>query len=250
MKWLLVLILATQVALGAKKYELNIDECLVRTAHRIATEQIGVTEATGKNDGPKIKAYLKVTGLPEGYPYCAAGLSWSYLQAAYELDSNKSMIPFPLTAGSQKIYDHAVKYGKNVEFKPAKYDFFTWRKKDSYLGHIGMIDSVGEKGWVHTIEFNTSPGVGNQRDGDGVWRKKRNIIHPIGRLYVRGFIGFKFTSDVCYVPPVENTIAALIPITIAAPVYKPIEYVSLENTRRERELSMLEWFFMNFINFV
>lgn len=172
-------------------YELEIDSCLHSKAFEIIEGEIGVVEATGKNDG-EVEKYLKVVGLGKGYPYCAAGISWSYLEAAKYYGQTKSIIPFPLTAGSQVIFSHAIKYGEKITRPLKRGDFFTWRQKSSYLGHIAVVDSVRKAGWVDTIEFNTSSNsAGDQRDGGGVWRKKRNLIHPLGRMMVRGFTGFK-----------------------------------------------------------
>ena len=36
------------------------------------TSQIGVREATGRNDGKQVELYLKSVGLGKGYAWCAA----------------------------------------------------------------------------------------------------------------------------------------------------------------------------------
>ena len=46
----------------------------------VAESQLHVREATGKNDGPEVAKYLRSVGLPEGYPYCAAGMAWCHEQ--------------------------------------------------------------------------------------------------------------------------------------------------------------------------
>lgn len=200
---IIILFLLLNSAYSASRYILKIDECLHEKAFEIAEGEVGVTELTGNNDGPRVGAYLRAVGLPEGYPYCAAGISWCYLEAAKFYGKTKSFIPFPMTAGSQKVYDHAIKYGKKSDsWEPVHGDFFIWRNKNSYTGHIGIVDSIMTKGWITTVEFNTSSSnSGDQRDGGGVWRKKRNLIHPLGRLMVRGFVGFnKQDSDLCIEP--------------------------------------------------
>lgn len=224
---------------SANLYELEIDSCLHSKAFELAQSQIGVTEATGKNDGPEVEAYLRVTGLGKGYPYCAAGISWCYYESAKFFGKKKSFIPFPMTAGSQVVYDHARKKGVKVKRNVKSGDFFVWRKKDSYQGHIGIIEASGEKGWVQTVEFNTSgTRRGDQRDGGGVWRKKRNLIHPLGRLLVRGFVGFKNkASDLCGVKIIEITKSE-----IHSP--KPT-YIS-----NDRNLSIFDKLFLNIRNLV
>lgn len=195
----LLIIIISSVPLYSARYELEIDKCLHTKAMEIAGSQIGVTELTGKNDGVQVEKYLKVTGLPKGYPYCAAGISWCFYEAAKFYNKPKSFIPFPMTAGSQVVYDYAKKNGMKTKNRPSVWDIFCWRKKDHYTGHVGIIDSIGQKGWVYTTEFNTSNGKkGSQRDGGGVYNRKRNVLHPLGKLMVRGFIGFKdLPSDLC-----------------------------------------------------
>jgi hypothetical protein len=196
---LLVLLFNFQIVNSTTKYVLKIDECLHNKAFEIAEGEVGVVEKTGNNDGEPEK-YLKVVGLGKGWAYCAAGISWCYYEAAKFYKKPKSFIPFPMTAGSQVVFDYAKKNGYKSSNGVESKDFFIWRKKDSFQGHIGIIDTVKEKGWVTTIEFNTSgKNDGDQREGGGVFRKKRNLIHPLSKLiYVRGFVGFeKKNSYIC-----------------------------------------------------
>lgn len=238
MKYFILILLLTLNTYGATRYELKIDSCLHNKAYEFAKGEIGVTEATGKNDGPRIKAYLKVTGLGEGYPYCAAGISWCYYQAAKFYNKPKSFIPFPMTAGSQVVYDHARKKGIRTTNDVKPQDFFIWRKKDSYQGHIGIISKVKRKGWVETIEFNTSGSKrGDQRDGGGVWRKKRNLIHPLGRLRVRGFVGFrKKPSDLCKKKLIKINKSKIITPELTT------------RTKEDRHLSILDELFLKLKN--
>lgn len=178
------------------RFVLDIDSNLVIISHTIAQSQIGVTEKTGKNDG-EVDKYMRFLGLGgRKLPYCAGGVSWSYLQGSLFLGKDRKFIPFPLSAGSQVAYDFARKNGKEDKTREIKkYDLFIWKKKDGIQGHIGMIDSVMQKGWVRTIEFNTSSNNrGDQRDGGGVWNRRRNLIQPMGFLLVRGFVGFNLVD--------------------------------------------------------
>lgn len=226
----------SKFATSRSRYVLKADSCVVTIAQDFAISQVGVTEATGNNDGPEVAAYLKVTGLGIGYPYCAAGISWSFAMAGDSLGIPRKELPVPMTAGSQIAYDHARKNGyKSESNRPEVYDLYIWRRKDSYRGHIGWCYEIGEKGWVRTVEFNTSSGSsGSQDDGQGVWLRKRNILHPLGRLRTRGFVGFKLKpSDLC-----KKDIIKIEPSEILVQ--------KMEEIRREEEeetLSPLEKFF-------
>lgn len=238
MKHLLILLLLfCSISFSKVKYILEIDSCLHEKAFEIAIGEIGVTEATGKNDGPRVEEYLRVVGLSKGYPYCAAGISWCYYKAASFYNKPKSFIPFPMTAGSQTVYNYAIKNGEKSSDNVKSKDFFIWRKKDSYQGHIGIIENVGEKGWVYTIEFNTSNNsTGDQRDGGGVWRKKRNLIHPLGRLRVRGFVGFKkIKSNLC-----KSEIITITKSNI-------VDTYNLKKLAKKEEYSILEYAYINIL---
>ena len=87
------------------------------------------------------------------------------------------------------MFNKAKQVGKKVSYKPQKNDLLFWIVTTT--GHVERIDSVLKGGWVKTIGFNTSSGTGNQRDGEGVYLRKRNIYSPLSRMRVRGIIGFE-----------------------------------------------------------
>lgn len=135
----------------------------------IAESQVGVREATGNNDGPEVAMYLFNTGLPEGYAWCAAFVSWVFQEAGIK------------TMRSARVVDW---FSKNVVYLKG------WQKEAPKLkkamlagwyypelgryGHIGII-----AGWnpgmkdIITIEGNTN-GAGS-REGEGVYRKFRPL---------------------------------------------------------------------------
>ena len=46
--------------------------------------QVGVREQGGNNHGSEVKMYLNSVGLGESYPWCAAFVSWCFLQVEIE----------------------------------------------------------------------------------------------------------------------------------------------------------------------
>ncbi len=132
----------------------------------VAESQVGVKEATGKNDGKEVRKYLRLVGLQEGNPYCAAGMSWCHEQLS---------IPNPLSAWSPAWFQanlvYVAKQKRIIPFESRKGQVFgIYYDHLQRIGHVGMI--TGET-LLHyqTIEFNTS-GAGS-REGDGVYRKIR-----------------------------------------------------------------------------
>ncbi|WP_316735753.1 peptidoglycan-binding protein [Pedobacter aquatilis] len=133
----------------------------------VATEEIGVRELTGKNDGLRVEQYLAYTGLGKGNPWCAAFVSWVY---------NKSGYSKPRTAWSPALFP-----AQRITAKPQPADvlgiYFPTLKR---IAHCGIVERcIGD--WVVSIEGNTN--VSGSREGDGVYRKWRHqkTIHTYAR---------------------------------------------------------------------
>ena len=141
---------------------------------------IGTVEEPG-NHGPEVERFLASVGLGPGYPYCAAFVS-------YCLTAGGAVLPRTRSAVAQRFISRygrrasAVKRGRCV---PAG-TIVIWKKGQGPYGHVGFVDQewCGPAGW--TVEANTSPGAGSQRDGDGVYRRWRTI-QPGNYFRIAGF---------------------------------------------------------------
>lgn len=183
-----ILLLNNSITVSQSRYILNCDTLLLNASMQVALAQIGVTEKTNKNDGIEVEKYLKSVGLGKGFPYCMAGQYYCYYEANKIL---KTVNPIPKTALANKIFDVAQKKNRKSRYIPNKHDFIVWRTPKAVTGHIERVIEVKKGGWVNTIAFNTTSGnYGNQRDGGGVYIRKRNILHPLGRMAIRGLVGF------------------------------------------------------------
>ena len=171
------------------KYELKCNKELLLNSREICISQVGIKEATGHNDGERVESYLASVGLSKGNPYCAAGQYWCFKEGARLLKLHEFLIPIHKTGSTYLMFNKAKQIGKKVSYKPQKNDLLFWIVTTT--GHVERIDSVLKGGWVKTIGFNTSSGTGNQRDGEGVYLRKRNIYSPLSRMRVRGIIGFE-----------------------------------------------------------
>src|SRR3546814_8708082 len=99
--------------------------------------EVGISEATGNNDGPRIAEYLRYCGLPEGYAWCAAFVSWVHGQAGYDKPRNAwAAALFP----SNRI----------VEDTPRQGDVFgIYIASKKRIGHCGFVDAWNDK-WCIT----------------------------------------------------------------------------------------------------
>ena len=123
----------------------------------IAQSQIGVREATGKNDGLNVAQYLAYTGEQKGAPWCAAFVSWVFGRAGFGQ---------PKTAWSPALFP-LQKRTTNIQPATVFGIYFPALKR---IAHCGFVERL-EGHWIITIEGNTN--VAGSREGDGVYRKRR-----------------------------------------------------------------------------
>ncbi len=133
-----------------------------RAALKIAIGEIaaGAGEIGGNNRGRFVKKYLQPAGLPEGNSWCAAFVSWCFLQAA---GGDRAKMPFHYSAGARNIFNQYKNKGwiiDNASMEPQPGDIAAfWRVSlPSGFGHIGIVHHYAD-GFVHTIEGNKAAKV-------------------------------------------------------------------------------------------
>jgi hypothetical protein len=136
----------------------------------VAESLVGVTELTGKNDGPLVEAILASTGNKKGDPYCAAFNYYCYREAGLaELVPKTAWSPSWV---AQPTWTRAE--GGQVP-KPAD-AFGIYFKSKGRVAHTGLVKTWGES-TVTTVEGNTNvdaaSGSASDRDGGGIWSKRR-----------------------------------------------------------------------------
>ncbi|MCX6146059.1 MAG: hypothetical protein NTW25_02245 [Candidatus Kapabacteria bacterium] len=188
---ILLLVFLTCDLSSQSKYTLPCPPLVLQNSETILISQVGVKEKTGNNDGFEVEQsqYLASVNLKRGNPYCNAGQYWCFSQVTNENPNDNPMVKSGLAIST---FNKAKKQGTKVNFKPDKHDLIVWNNKGKITGHIERIIEVGQKGWVSTVGFNTSSGMtGNQRDGGGVWKRKRNLYHFLGRMQLLGLVGWR-----------------------------------------------------------
>ncbi|MBB4106678.1 peptidoglycan-binding protein [Pedobacter zeae] len=126
---------------------------------QIAKKELGVREASGRNDGPRVAAYLRYVNIGEGSPWCAAFVSWVFGQAGYSAPRTAwSPALFPVNKRTQEV-SRAVVFGI----------YFNQLKRIAHCGFAERRDGD----WLITIEGNTN--MAGSREGDGVYRKRRAL---------------------------------------------------------------------------
>jgi hypothetical protein len=123
--------------------------------------QLGVREATGRNDGKQVEAYLKTVNLGKGYPWCAAFVKWNLLNAGYNQANVINGMALSCNVKSRWVTE------------PVTGDVFTlYYAKLKRIGHTGFFDKRINSSIYRSVEGNTNEA--GSREGDGVYRKYRS----------------------------------------------------------------------------
>lgn len=134
-----------------------------------AESQLHVREATGHNDGPDVRKYLRVTGLNEGPPWCAAFVSWVFQQAGTPAPRSARVVDWFKT---NLVYNARTNLNKYTPPVPGMVIALYYNDLGR-LGHIGIVTNQppGKLKNVYTIEGNTN--AAGSREGQGVYKKIR-----------------------------------------------------------------------------
>lgn len=163
-------------ASALKPYAFENGLSLPELAKRIAVSQNGVKEATGKNDGGAVEAYLKSVNLGKGYSWCMAFVYWCYNQAAWKLGVKN---PLKKTAG---VLDQWNSMGLDLHYTEPKENDIMIMDFGGGEGHTGIVTAVKSGSVIETVEGNTNNN--GSRNGDGVYYPKTRALNHL----IKGFI--------------------------------------------------------------
>ena len=161
-----------------------------------ASEFVGLVETrsnarwSGKTD--KIVEWMGSVGWQPGWPYCIAACeavykwAYSYLGIREVYDASLASVLSPHVMSSYRV----ALARKLLKLRPIPGAIALWSVNSARdTGHAGVVEAVD--GLVlKTIEANTSSGKGDQREGDGFFRKLRSFALNEKRngLTLLGFI--------------------------------------------------------------
>jgi hypothetical protein len=132
----------------------------------------------GRNDGPRVREYLRSAGITAPAPWCAAFVTWCLTQAGVAHDQ---MPKGPASACNWRAWADRRGVAHRDPTQAVRGDLFVWcNHPKSWTGHIGFVVRTRRilGLWViDTIEGNTD-GSGS-RDGDGVYRRVRRLASNI-----------------------------------------------------------------------
>lgn len=176
-----------------------------------AKKYLHVSETEGKNRSPEIDRFHDYAGLPYGNPWCLMYVNYVYGSVL----SRYGLEPYTKTARVSFLYKFAlknkflykIKFAKSVAYgidKLESGDIIIWLNNYSGnildndgnpTGHAGIVIQQIDKKTLNSIEGNTSSDdTGSQREGDGVFLKKR-IIHFDRKFRIEAFLKPLYTIE-------------------------------------------------------
>ena len=150
-------------------------------------------EATGRNDGPQVEAYLREIGLPKGYEWCSAFCVWSFRQAGLHVPSygrarswftaERTIHRADWLRQPESLGQGHLRRRHEPHQLPRAGDLVGYRFRGSaHINHVGFLDSEwGAGASVTTVEGNTNQA--GSRTGNGVWRNIRHkrMLYAVAR---------------------------------------------------------------------
>jgi len=157
-----------------------------------AKRWIGFTEVGGDNHGQIVEAFQKVVdGRASGEAWCMAALQF-WLKHVDEMMNE--VVGRTLAPHELEITEHCLTCWHkspvvNRHDQPAPGRVVIWQHGNTTSGHCGVVAKVDFKnGFIWTIEGNTGSSDSSvQREGDGVYLKRRSI-KGVGRMNVVGYL--------------------------------------------------------------
>lgn len=148
----------------------------------IAKSFVGVHEVGGDNKGPDVEAFQRaVDGKAQGEPWCCAFQMFNLIQTENQTGLRSQVYRSELV---RHVWDFSPDDHKSSF--PLLGSFICWRYGETQKGHIGLVIEVGAN-YVLTVEGNTGPGAGIEREGDGVYIKRRPLT-DVGNMKLMGFL--------------------------------------------------------------
>lgn len=180
----------TPAPVDKSEFNNSLENFKLKKLSESASKWVGTSEV--KNNvsfsNPEFKDYIAKGGFTSGAPYCASFAKSCALESA-ETPDEVNLVKKVLTPHSMTSLANAKKAGIYSP-TPTNNSIAIFQKGTSQSGHTAIVERVNDNGTINTIEGNT--GASGGREGDGVYRKTRNInSNNKSGLHIVGYINFE-----------------------------------------------------------
>lgn len=148
-----------------------------------AARWVGTMEQGGDNSGPDVERFQRaLDGKASKEPWCAAFIMFCIKEVESKLSTQSKIYKSELVLD---VWNKSSPECRQIFPRPGT--LVLWRHENSISGHMGIIETVHDNGFITTIEGNTGPGMNVVREGDGVYRKLRTV-YGTQKMPVLGFL--------------------------------------------------------------
>lgn len=152
----------------------------------MAMKFVGVHEV-GYNDGPTVEIFQSIISKPQHQPWCVDFVQYCVRETDKRFAAETILFA---TESSQILWLKTPQVARVLVPEPGCIMIWQHFQDETPLtsGHVGIVREVLGNGDVLTVEGNTSPGPGIQREGDGVYLKRRAMKISTGPMRTLGFL--------------------------------------------------------------
>lgn len=155
----------------------------------VAKKYLGMKENPGNkfDDSTILGQALHKAGQKDGEAWCAYFCEAVFCEAYPDRNTELRQL---FSASAVQTFKNFKEASHLINELPMSGNLVVWQKykegKETWQGHIAIIDSVNNDGSFYTIEGNTNSE--GSREGDSVQRKLRKMIKTDNGLNIIGFI--------------------------------------------------------------
>lgn len=161
-----------------------------------ARRWVGFSERGGDNKGQMVEMFQKaVDGRASGEPWCMAFVQFclKMTDSLYDALTLQTNVSRSLLKESESVMDVWQNAPHELKMKtPYRGSLIIWQYysagKPTWKGHVGIVVGMPEDEIITTIEGNTSGAGHVDREGDGVFEKKRNWKRDSLTMRCEGFL--------------------------------------------------------------
>ena len=158
----------------------------------LAKSLVGIEEEGGDNKGEWVERFQReIDGKAVGEPWCAGFVQFCINEIDRRFDAQVNMSQKDT---HNKIYRSELCYDiwhkTPVDCRlmtPIPGCIVVWNYNGTKKGHCGIVIEINDKRVV-TIEGNTSDSKHIEREGDGIFLKKRDIWKTTGKMRTLGYL--------------------------------------------------------------
>lgn len=162
-----------------------------------AKRWIGTIEKGGDNRGEMVEMFQRaVDGKASREPWCMCFVQYCIQMVDASLDNKynqtlrhkRALFPSEHCMTTFHKSNSLLRINKPIEGCLILWRYYKADGTKTESGHVEIVTNLIDDQYVETVGGNTSDSSGVEREGDGVFQKKRDFTDKVGKMRVEGFL--------------------------------------------------------------